>query len=243
MTNDIKNGTSRRGGAARDIDLADVNYWVFDLDNTLYHQSFNLFPQVEKLMVSYIMEKLQLAEGPARQLKTNYFLAHGTTLKGLMDNHQIDPTEFLEMVHDIDYSILPRNDGLAQNLKKLRGEKYIFTNGNRNHALATLDQLGIALETFTKLVAIEDVDYIPKPQAAAYDQFFAQCPNIVRDRSVFIDDIADNLKTGKQFGMKTVWLRADSHPNNPKDSGQHGRLDYIDVTIDDIDSFLASLVK
>ena len=236
--------TEQSRGQPRDqprhgIDRHFIDHWVFDLDNTLYHQSFNLFPQVEKLMVEYIMEKLQLAEGPARQLKTDYFLTHGTTLKGLMDNHDINPTEFLEMVHDIDYSILPRNDSLAKGLKKLNGKKYIFTNGNRNHALATLHQLGIATDVFTKLVAIEDVGYIPKPQVQAYEKFFAQCPTIVRERAVLIDDIADNLKTAKQFGMKTIWLRAASHPNNP---AQHETLDYIDLVIDDINLFVASLV-
>ena len=228
------------------IDPTLIDHWVFDLDNTLYHHSFNLFPQVEKLMVDYIMEKLELTDSAARQLKTHYFLTHGTTLKGLMDNHNINPDDFLKRVHDIDYSILPRNDSLALNLKKLNGDKYIFTNGNRDHAHATLDQLGIAHDIFTKLVAIEDIDYIPKPQGAAYQQFLAQCPNIVPARAVLIDDIADNLKTAKQFGMKTIWLRVDSHPNNPKNIlsvNSDGKLDYIDHVIEDINPFLAQLVK
>ncbi len=222
-----------------------IDNWVFDLDNTLYHHSFNLFSQVDKLMTKFVMEKLSLPFDDARTLQKNYFFHYGTTLRGLMENHDIDPTEFLRNVHDIDYTVLPRNEILAQHLQKLPGDKYIFTNGDTDHAHQTLNQLGIASNIFTKIVSIKDTNYIPKPQHVAYESFFAQCPKIVKERSVLIDDIADNLKTAKSFAMQTIWLRVDSHPNNPPSLPHLATATphYIDAVIDDITPFLASIVN
>ena len=37
-----------------------VKYWIFDLDNTLYSKTANLFAEIEVKMTSYVMEQLQV---------------------------------------------------------------------------------------------------------------------------------------------------------------------------------------
>ncbi|MGI9462237.1 MAG: pyrimidine 5'-nucleotidase [Alphaproteobacteria bacterium] len=222
------------------INPADIQHWVFDLDNTLYHHSFNLFQQVEKLMTKFIMEKWNMDINSAKHLQKKYFIKYGTTLRGLMENDNIDPIEFLNKIHEIDYSLLPRNDKLASDLQNISGQKYIFTNANQNHTIAILNQLGIKQTIFAKMIFIEDIDYIPKPNIPAYEKFFSHCQQIQKQNSVLIDDIADNLKTAKHFGMKTVWLKNTSYPHNP---APHPLPDYIDMAIDNIDDFVADMIR
>ncbi len=37
-----------------------VKYWVFDLDNTLYPKSANLFAEIEVKMTSFVMQQLNV---------------------------------------------------------------------------------------------------------------------------------------------------------------------------------------
>ena len=51
-------------------------------------------------------ELLTLPRDDARKLQKELYREYGTTLNGLMARHGIDPDDFLEKVHDIDYSWL-----------------------------------------------------------------------------------------------------------------------------------------
>ncbi len=83
-------------------EFAHVRTWVFDLDNTLYPHHSNLFSQIDVKMTGYIANLLQLPRDEARKVQKQFYLEYGTTLRGLMELHQIDPDDFLEKVHDID---------------------------------------------------------------------------------------------------------------------------------------------
>lgn len=206
--------------------------WVFDLDNTLYHHSHNLFRQVEILMTEYIMRHLQLDQNLALKLQKDYFHRYGTTLRGLMLHHQIDPADFLERVHDIDYSVLPVATKLRQELQTLKGKKYIFTNGNKSHAEKVLKQLGIPTTIFTDIVDIALVNYEPKPDPKSYQLFLSRHSNINPKTSAMLDDIAVNLIVPKQLGMTTILI----HDNNSKliPELEPPNRKHIDITTHDI---------
>ena len=111
-----------------------VTDWVFDLDNTLYPHHSNLFSQIDVRMTAYVSELLRLPREEARTLQKELYREYGTTLSGLMARHGIDPDDFLEKVHDIDYSWLVPDPVLGAAIRQLPGRKFIFTNGNRKHA-------------------------------------------------------------------------------------------------------------
>ena len=71
-----------------------INTWIFDLDNTLYAADSGVFQQVHKLMGEFISKNLNMDMPEAKQLQAKYYKQHGTTLRGLMDNHGIDPDYF-----------------------------------------------------------------------------------------------------------------------------------------------------
>ncbi len=82
-------------------DLAHVDTWIFDLDNTLYPAKADLFALIDVKMGEYIQGLLGCDPAEARIVQKRYFMEHGTTLSGLMHHHGIEPREFLDYVHDI----------------------------------------------------------------------------------------------------------------------------------------------
>ena len=110
-----------------------INTWIFDLDNTLYSADSGIFQQVHTLMGKFVSEYLSIDIKKAKELQDKYYRQHGTTLRGLMDNHNVDPDHFLSEVHQLDYSIVGPNFKLNRELKKLKGRKFIYTNANRQH--------------------------------------------------------------------------------------------------------------
>ena len=84
--------------------LAHCDVWVFDLDNTLYPASCNLFVQVDRRIQQYIMSKFDAGPEEARRIQKSFFHEYGTTLNGLMLNHGVEPAAYLSYVHDIDVS-------------------------------------------------------------------------------------------------------------------------------------------
>ena len=50
-----------------------VKYWVFDLDNTLYPKSANLFAEIEVKMTSFVMQQLNVDFKEANFLRDYYW--------------------------------------------------------------------------------------------------------------------------------------------------------------------------
>ena len=51
-------------------------------------------------------------------MRAAYWEKYGTSLAGLMQNHKIDPEDFLNLVHDIDFSVLSKDLNLSNSLSK-----------------------------------------------------------------------------------------------------------------------------
>ena len=124
-------------------ELIDIKYWIFDLDNTLYSGQTQVFSEVDKKMSTFISKKMNVDLVKAKEIQKKYFYEYGTTLSGLMKQDGIDPHDFLEFVHDIDISWLPKDTKLREELIKIKEKKIIFTNGSHSHVENVTKQLGI----------------------------------------------------------------------------------------------------
>jgi putative hydrolase of the HAD superfamily len=189
----------------RGAPLAEIETWIFDLDNTLYPASCNLFDQIHQRMGEFIAALLDVDLAEAKRLQKNYFREHGTTLRGLMTVHDIDPRDFLDHVHRIDLSPVAADAALEAALAALPGRKLVFTNGSVRHAENILAHLGIA-ELFSGIFDIEACNYVPKPDPAGYDAFVRRF-GVAPRRAAMIEDMAKNLVPAAALGMTTVWLR------------------------------------
>lgn len=222
-------------------DFAHVREWVFDLDNTLYPHHTNLFAQIDVKMTTYVAELLQLPREEARKVQKDFYHRYGTTLSGLMANHGVDPDDFLEKVHDIDYSWIAPDPALGEAIKALPGRKFIFTNGDRGHAERTARQLGV-LDHFDDIFDVVAADLIPKPAAETYDKFRA-LHRIDCERAAMFEDLARNLTVPKTLGMKTVLVVPHNfEPDFAEIWEQEAEHDQVDFVTDNLAEFLAALV-
>ena len=188
-------------------ELKNFETWIFDLDNTLYPVSANLFDQIDKRMCSYIANFLNTSESEAHKVQKSYFQEHGTSLRGMMENHKMDPIPYLEYVHKIDLSAIIRDDQMERALDKLPGRKIVFTNAAASYAEKVLERLGIA-HHFEDIFDIVAANFIPKPAPLVYQRFVKKY-KIDSGNSVMVEDIVRNLKPAADMGMKTVWVETN----------------------------------
>ncbi len=222
-------------------DFTGIRNWVFDLDNTLYPHHSNLFAQIDVRMTAYVSELLELPRDQARVLQKELYREHGTTLNGLMVRHGIDPDDFLQKVHDIDYTHLAPDPALGAQIRTLPGRKFIFTNGDRGHAERTAAQLGI-LDHFDDIFDIVAAGLVPKPARETYDKFTA-LHRVAGADSVMFEDLARNLAVPKALGMKTVLIVPRNFEPTfaeiwEQDADKEDDVDYV---TDDLAGFLAAI--
>ncbi len=220
-----------------------VSTWVFDLDNTLYPSDSGIWPLIDERITLFLMELFGLDGQSARALHQHYYLRHGTTLRGLIEENFDQAERFLEFVHDIDRSALIPNPSLAREVARLPGRKLIFTNGSRNHAILTTRQLGLD-GLFEDAFDIVAAGLTPKPAEAAYDSFFARYQIDPRSAAMF-EDVVKNLVVPRARGMTTVLVTPKAGQADHRQP--HDRADaqvaqgLADVVTDDLCGFLAAL--
>jgi putative hydrolase of the HAD superfamily len=197
-------------------DLSRVEFWIFDLDNTLYPASCRLFDQVDRRIGLYIEQLLNLDRDAARALQKQYFREHTTTLNGLMIEHKVDPGHFLEFVHEIDVSGIGADPALDRALDRLPGKKLIYTNGSVAHARNVMDRLGINRH-FNEIFDIVAADYVPKPDPKSFARLIEE-HGIAPDRAIFVDDMPRNLEPAAALGMTT--LLVSSHHDWAQPTGE-----------------------
>jgi putative hydrolase of the HAD superfamily len=211
-----------------------VDTWIFDLDNTLYPATSELFGQVERRINDYVAEYLKLERAEAFRVQKQYFLQHGTTLRGLMVCHDMDPDPYLEYVHDVNLSAIPESPSLAAALGRLTGRKIIFTNATTPYAQKIMTRLGVG-DHFGAVFDIADAGYLPKPAPEVYDRLINQ-HDIDPKHSVLVDDLPRNLEPAAALGMTTVWMRTGLS------WGQEGADgDFIHHIIEDLPAWLNTI--
>jgi putative hydrolase of the HAD superfamily len=201
--------------------LAEIDTWVFDLDNTLYPGTCKLYAEVEQRMGAFIMGELRLDHDGAHALRRRFLERHGTTLKGLMLEYGMAPERFLDYVHEIDLSAVAEDRALGAAIASLPGRKLIFTNGTKRHAERVLARLGLGAH----FAAIHDIiacDYTPKPEPAAYEGFVRR-HDVAPARAAMIEDMARNLPPAAALGMTTIWVKDGPHP---EEGGHSAHIHY-----------------
>jgi putative hydrolase of the HAD superfamily len=183
-------------------EFAHVETWVFDLDNTLYPHEARVWPQVDERITLFLSELFGLDGLSARALQKYFYQRHGTTLKGLMEEHGVHADDFLDFVHQIDLSDLDPDPHLGEAIDALPGRKLILTNGTRRHAENVAGKLGI-LHHFDGLFGIQEAGFTPKPERGAFERFFAMF-GVDPARAAMFEDLEKNLSVPHDLGMRTV---------------------------------------
>ncbi len=222
--------------------FADVDTWVFDLDNTLYPHHINLWQQVDVRIRNYIARFLQVSEDEAFRLQKDYYRRYGTTLRGLMIEHGMKPDDFLDYVHQIDHTPIQPNPALGRVLAALNGRKLILTNGTRTHAEAVMRRLQVN-EHFEDVFDIVAGELEPKPLPQTYDRFLAR-HGVDPHRAALFEDLARNLEVPHALRMTTVLVVPEHTREVFRETWELAGRDapHVHHVTDDLTGFLAAIV-
>ena len=208
------------------------DYWLFDLDNTLYPQSSGLFDAIDGRINRYLQRFFDLGPEAADTVRRDYFRKYGLTLVGLMEERAADPHHYLEYVHRVpvgDY--LGPNPRLREMLEAIEAPKAIFTNGSRRHSEAVTAALGVSA-AFEEIFDIASTGFIPKPDPRSY-RTVLESLGVEGARTVMVEDLPRNLPPAKELGMTTILVRG----------GGEGRAAGADFTIGEIENLTGLLAR
>lgn len=182
---------------------------LLDVDDTLYAQGQGPFKQVTERIGAYVTARLGLEQTAALALRRRYVAAYGSTMGGLVVHHGIDPVEFLDYVHDVPVETILQPDArLFEVLKALPAPLAAFSNGSRDYVARVLKALGVA-DLFEQVLAIEDFDFIPKPQERPYrtaqERLGLKAPELL-----LVDDRPENVAAARQHGLRGVQVGGEA---------------------------------
>jgi putative hydrolase of the HAD superfamily len=212
-----------------------IRDWIFDLDNCLYPASSGLFDLIDERMAAYIQRLLDCPPEEAKRVQKAHFHQHGTTLAGLMKDHEIDPHDFLTDVHDVPLDRVQPDDRLSRLLPLLPGRRFVFTNGDAPYARRVLERIGVG-EHFDDLHDIHASGYRAKPDPHGYE-LLCERFGIDPAEALLVDDMVQNLGPAKALEMTTIWV------DNGSERGNHNYDDRIvDQRITDVGDWLGSIL-
>jgi len=186
----------------------DLRVVLVDLDDTVYPRENGIMKEVGRLILRYMVERMQIPEDQASSLRRRYYEDYGTTLRGLQAHHQVDTEEYLRFVHDIPLEkFLHRNPLLDQALASIPQEKVIFTNSTAEHAEEVLRLVGVRSH-FSQIIDLRALQYANKPDLRAYHRALGLVGAPV-EACLVVEDSLRNLVPARALGMATVLVTPD----------------------------------
>ncbi len=155
-----------------------------------------------------IARTLDLTEDEARRVQKDYWRRYGTSLRGLVVEHGIDPEPFLADVHDVPVESDPRAGPRAARgpARASRAPPRVHQRAAPSTWRACWRASGVD-DLFDRCFDIRHADFVPKPDPHPYrralEALAAAGPEVA-----LVDDSPQNLAAGRAFGMWTAWLRS-----------------------------------
>ncbi|KAL6223318.1 hypothetical protein ACLB2K_006705 [Fragaria x ananassa] len=205
-------------------------YLLFDLDDTLYPMSSGLNSACRKNIEEYMLQHLDIEESEVPRICLELYREHGTTMAGLKAlGHEFDDDEFHAYVHGrLPYDALKPDLVLRNLLLSMPQRKIIFTNADKAHAAEVLSRLCLE-DCFEGIICFETlnpphpqpVDFITAPDDCTGNNLNSKSPilckpsveaieaairiaNVDPQKTLFFDDSARNIASGKAAGLHTV---------------------------------------
>jgi HAD superfamily hydrolase (TIGR01509 family) len=203
------------------ISLKDIKYVLLDLDGTLLDRYFDDYFW-EHLVPEKYAEKHNITFGKAREeLMEKYKIHEGTLNWTDLDfwSKEIDvdiPALKEQIKHLIE--VHPHVEDFLKMLKRQRKKVFLVTNAHYKAVELKLKKTRIG-KYFDSVLSSFDAGY-PKES----HEFWKEAENrlgFVKDRTLFIDDTEEVLKTAKKYGIKYILYKARANSRiKPKKSNE-----------------------
>jgi putative hydrolase of the HAD superfamily len=184
-----------------------VKFIIFDLDDTLYARENGLMGEVGRRIQAWLCENMELTWEEAVVLRRKYYHQYGTTLGGLIEEHDVDAHDYLVYVHDIPLEeYIGPDPALDAMLAGIPLQRVVYTNATAEYARRVLGVLGVS-DHFEQVIGIEDVGLLNKPYQEAYERVLVRL-DAWGPECIMVEDSARNLNPAKALGMTTVLVNS-----------------------------------
>jgi putative hydrolase of the HAD superfamily len=187
-----------------------LEFVIFDLDNTLYSRESGVMEEMGRRIQAWLCDRLDLTWQEARDLRREYLHRYGTTMGGLMSEHDMEVSEYLDFVHDIrieDY--LRPYLALEEMLEAIPLRKALYTNATSEYGRRVLQALGV-LGQFERIIGIEEVGLSNKLNREGYERMLALL-GTEATACIMVEDSARNLRPAKELGLTTILVDAEAN--------------------------------
>ena len=181
---------------------------IFDLDNTLYPRGSGVMEEIGRRIQVWLCQRLDVSWEEAIELRRRYLQRYGTTMGGLLVEHDLDVDGYLSFVHDIPIEHhLDPDPALAEMLAGIPLRKVIYTNATSEHAQRVLRALGIT-DHFERIIGIREVGLRNKLSREAYDRMLTLL-GTEGEVCIMVEDSPHNLPPAKAVAMTTILIDAE----------------------------------
>ncbi|MBU8913144.1 MAG: pyrimidine 5'-nucleotidase [Spirochaetales bacterium] len=189
-----------------------IQYLLLDLDNTVYPESSGLGRFMGARMGEFMVRHLDVSHERAVELRRSGLARHGTTLKWLIQEHDLtEIEEFIEFVHPTNLGeFLTDEDRRAaqDTLDEIDLPASILTNAPKEHAERVLRWLGIR-GRFEHVFDIRFNSLAGKPALSAYSRALENA-GAEPGSTLFADDVLQYLLPFRDLGGHAVHVAAES---------------------------------
>lgn len=182
-----------------------LQYLLLDVDDTLYSSDAGVADEIDRRMNLYITQRLGYSDADVWSVRREFQTRFGSTLEGVRQRHCVEPSEFLDFVHNLPLGqYLEQDLALDAMLGRIRLTKVLFTNSSAKHASRVVQRLGVDRH-FNKIIDLHDLGFLAKPDPSAYS-FVLDYLGASAKECVLVDNAPENLVPAHQMGIKTVLI-------------------------------------
>lgn len=184
-----------------------ASFILFDLDNTLYPASTGVLKEMNRRIAWFVAEYFGVDIQEAEGMRKGKAAMFGTTLQWLRICHGLyDPEPFIERVHPTNMNewVLPDTE-LREFLLNLPVDYALFTNAPLEHALRTLDALGVA-DLFPRIWDLRRLGYRGKPHRESYERILGDL-GLQAGETLLVDDNQANIRGFERLGGRVMHVQ------------------------------------
>ena len=151
----------------------------------------------------FMIQNVGIPADDAPTKRRTYYQQYGTSLRGLIEEYNIDPVEYLTYVHDVNpREYLGPSPPLNDMLHAVPLRKVIFSNADSPHCERVLAALRVRPH-FDQIIDIRSIDFKSKPDPLAYKRAL-EILNVSGESCIMVDDKPRNLIPARDLGMTTI---------------------------------------
>lgn len=180
---------------------------IWDLDNTLYRITPEFADMLDHVMAEALVYDLgiKMSVPECKAMVKESYRVYRDGGEVFYRDYAVSPKELSECYHNRKpVHMIEPYQGLAEKLKKIPFEQFIFTTSTRSASESILKHIGLYELFENRFYSVEDFGVYKKNESS--DVYKKVCEKIgyLPQDCIFVDDSYSNLEYAKEIGMTTV---------------------------------------